>query len=244
LAVLVWLLVGGAILWYEYGQAVDKVTAQADLALRRQREATGEFRDLQGNRVTRFGGRFIDAQEVQTRQFLGRNNALSVNFNQIDPLTGQTKGAAVKNLVVSGNESKSTTQTITEVDRLRERLKELNREIKVLGDANSQEFKLRIQVDEAEETRKILQELIDLRRELLLPLDAPITNARRELETLKRAQEGSSAHHRWRYWQAAICEGRGSPRSILRPLLWRQTSSDRPRRRWKSGDSRRLSRTR
>lgn len=179
-------LAGGAILWYEYGRATSTAAAQIDIAMRKQREAAGEFTNLQGQPSTRRGAP-ITVIPDELRAQAAKVDLSKIRVNLKTGLVGASGTATAT------SESKSTTQTISEVDRLKKQLAELNREIAVLGDATSQEFKLRVQISEAQETRQILEELIDLRRELLLPLDAPIVNARKELEALKRAKDGLKA---------------------------------------------------
>lgn len=179
-------LAGGAILWYEYGRATSTAAAQIDIAMRKQREAAGEFTNLQGQPSTRRGAPITVIPDELRAQ------AAKVDLSKIR-VNLQTWLVGAPGTATATSESKSTTQTISEIDRLRKQLAELNREIAVLGDATSQEFKLRIQIETAQEQRQVLEELIDLRRRLLLPLDAPIVNARKELEILKRMLEGVKA---------------------------------------------------
>ena len=180
------LLAGGAILWYEYGQATSTAAAQIDIAMRKQREAAGEFVNLQGQSSTRRGAPITAIPDALRTQAANLDlNKVRVNVKTGTISAGDTSAANAS--------AKSTTQTISEVDRLKKQLAELNREIAVLSDATSKEFKLRVQIETAQEQRQVLEDLIDLRRKLLLPLDAPIVNARKELEILKRMLEGVKA---------------------------------------------------
>ena len=79
---------------------------------------------------------------------------------------------------------KTTSQTISEVDQLQKRLNELNREIKTLEDVDSREFQLRIKIDDAERAKQAIDQLIDKRRELGLPLTLDTTDAEKKLKAL------------------------------------------------------------
>jgi hypothetical protein len=69
--------------------------------------------------------------------------------------------------------AKSTAAKKTELDRLTDSVKELNREIQILREASSKEFNLQIRQDTLRETQRTLESIVDLRRQLNL-LQSPI----------------------------------------------------------------------
>lgn len=189
------ILAAGAIGWYQYRTAVQSATDQIDLSLRKVQESQGIFTGLDGQPVTRRGGRFIDTQSVIAGQREAAQRGGPLSTRGLNLLTGlpttptPASGTGARPEAAKAEASKQ----ITLLQQYKNHLNDLNREIAILSDVTRPEFKLRIQLTEAQETRQILEELIDLRRELLIPLDVPIVNARKELEALKRAQAGLKA---------------------------------------------------
>lgn len=190
------LLVGGAIAWYEYSRAVNTASAQIDIAVRKARESTGEFINLKGESVTRTGNKFIDVRAAQA-QLPSGPVSLSVDFNAVDKMTGAPRvqpnaptTPTIRPTGGGGGGGGSTAKTISELDQLRERLAAVNREIAVLRDPQNAEFQLRIQIDKAEKTRTVLQELLELRQLLGVPINADFANAEEQLQVLLKLKGG------------------------------------------------------
>jgi len=74
----------------------------------------------------------------------------------------------------------------TEVEQAVDTVKELNREIGVLREASSREFKLQIRTDELRETQRTLENIVDLRRKLnLLQVATPAGTEDAQLAALE-----------------------------------------------------------
>ena len=80
---------GAAIGYFSLQRAIKSVSDQADQALRKQREATGEFESLAGQPITRRGGRFIDAQQVQAGQAAATAAGGVLQTSGVNLLTGE-----------------------------------------------------------------------------------------------------------------------------------------------------------
>lgn len=186
------ILAAGAIGWYQYRTAVQSATDQIDLSLRKVQESQGIFTGLDGQPVTRRGGRFIDAQSVIAGQRESAQRGGALSTRGVNLLTGlpttptPASGTGARPEAAKAEASKQ----ITLLQQYQSRLAELNRELAIFDRASSKEFQILVQIDEAEKKRKVLQDLVDLRRELSLPVGADFTNAKQQLEDLQRLQAG------------------------------------------------------
>lgn len=186
------LLATGAIGWYQYKTAVQSATDQIDLSLRKVQESQGIFTGLDGQPVTRRGGRFIDTQSVIAGQREAAQRGGPLSTRGVNLLTGlpttptPASGTGARPEAARAEASKQ----ITLLQQYQSRLAELNRELAIFDRASSKEFQILVQIDEAEKKRKVLQDLVDLRRELSLPVGADFTNAKQQLEDLQRLQAG------------------------------------------------------
>lgn len=80
---------GAAIGYFSLQRAIKSVSDQADQALRKQREASGEFENLAGQQITRRGGRFIDAQQVRAGQAAATAAGGALQTSGVNLLTGE-----------------------------------------------------------------------------------------------------------------------------------------------------------
>ncbi len=85
---------------------------------------------------------------------------------------------------------KADNQIKDENERLRDSLKKIKDDVQSFLDVGSENFKLRIELEEAERTKKDLESIMTLRRQMGIPLDLPIKlenvqRMRAELEVLK-----------------------------------------------------------
>jgi tape measure domain-containing protein len=69
-------------------------------------------------------------------------------------------------LGTGGGGGKGGSAALTEYQQLQKQLAELNKEIAILGNESSKEYKLKVQIEGLEQKRKDLEELLALRREL------------------------------------------------------------------------------
>ena len=86
---------------------------------------------------------------------------------------------------------KAARETKTEFERMQESLERTEEQIKSFLNAGSDEFKLRIKLEDAERTKKDLEAIFTLRYKLGIPLDVPIKReniqrTRQELEVLAK----------------------------------------------------------
>lgn len=186
------ILAAGAIGWYQYRTAVQSATDQIDLSVRKVQESQGIFTGLDGQPVTRRGGRFIDTQSIIAGQREAAQRGGPLSTRGVNLLTGlpttptPASGTGARPEAARAEASKQ----ITLLQQYQSRLAELNRELAIFDRASSKEFQILVQIDEAEKKRKVLQDLVDLRRELSLPVGADFTNAKQQLEDLQRLQAG------------------------------------------------------
>jgi hypothetical protein len=110
-------------------------------------------------------------------------------------------------IIPTGGGSKARAKEITELQQLQKQLKELNKDISAFGNLTSQEFRVRMEVEQAREFKSRLEEILKLRRELGQPVAVafPSTSeaAQREIDqlnALKRAHEALAKTD----WQAPI----------------------------------------
>lgn len=202
------LVAAGAIGWLSYKNAVQSATDQIDVSLRKVTEATQGFTNLQGQQITARGNVLptgardalgnLPTGGLRPGQTVSIGGLTTGTFN---PATGRFEtaggGAATTPSTPTapraGGGANTTAQTISEVDQLKKQLADVNKEIAVFQNTSSQEFQLRIKIDDAEAKKRVLEDLLKLRRELSLPLDADFTNAKQELEALTKLQQGLKA---------------------------------------------------
>lgn len=140
--------VGG---WFLLNQQMKETQNQADLILRKQREASGEFVGLTGEPVTRRGGRFIDAQKVREAQLAAGQSNTPLSTSGVNLLTGEPTRPSLSNIgagTASAKAAQESRRIIEDASKLKEAL-------------------IRLEQDRVEQTSRILDQEIDMRRKTL-----------------------------------------------------------------------------
>ncbi len=133
------------------------------------------------NDAVRLRGQLLGEQEI-TREALKFEQQVQRNSKAIGELE-KIGGRAARKIK-------------SEFEQLTDRLRELNKDIGSFLQTGSREFRLRIQVEDRERLKRDLEQIITLRRDLQLPLDAPLPGTARgarasieQLEQLKRVDD-------------------------------------------------------
>jgi len=89
---------------------------------------------------------------------------------------------------------RAAAKPVTELQQLQKQLASINKDISIFGNLTSQEFRLKMRIEEQREFKGQLEEILDLRRELKEPITIPFPktseDAQREIEKLESLKKG------------------------------------------------------
>lgn len=176
-------VVAGTVVWYEYKRQINESIGAIDSAALKARRAAGEIEFLnskeitintptvEGLKVTSFGEEKVNISPTsKALQGLRLNAAGKITRKTEAEEAAEETKKALKGTGTGKGGGGAKPKEVTELEQLQKQLKEINKDLTGFQNLTSQEFKLRLELEDKRNLKSELEAIIKLRRSLSEPV--------------------------------------------------------------------------